>query len=50
MVVGGLQNREDWMADKEGGGGGAMSWLIWIGLLGLINLLSWLFDWPFWIY
>ena len=30
--------------------GGGMSWLIWIGLLGLINLLSWLLDWPFWIY
>ncbi len=25
-------------------------WMFWIGGLVLINLLSWLFDWPFWIY
>ena len=30
--------------------GGGMGWLIWIGLLVLINLLSYLFNWPFWIY
>jgi len=23
---------------------------IWIAILGLINLLSWVFDWSFWIY
>lgn len=26
------------------------SWLIWIGILLLINLLSWIFDWSFWVY
>ena len=27
-----------------------MRWLIWIGVLLLINLLSYLFNWPFWVY
>lgn len=31
-------------------GGGGSGWLIWIGLLLLINFLSWLFNWPFWVY
>lgn len=35
---------------NESGGGGAASWLIWIGLLLLVNFLSWAFDWPFWVY
>ena len=30
--------------------GEVASWLIWIGLLALINVLSYLFDWPFWVY
>jgi hypothetical protein len=30
--------------------GGGNSWAVWIGILVLINGLSWLFDWPFWIY
>ncbi len=33
--------------NEEGGGGG---WLVWIGVLLFINLLSWVFDWPFWVY
>jgi hypothetical protein len=28
----------------------ASGWLVWIGLLLLINFLSWLFDWSFWLY
>lgn len=31
-------------------GGGIPGWLIWIGLLIGINVLSYLFDWPFWVY
>ncbi len=31
-------------------GNGAWGWLLWLGLLGLVNLLSYLFDWSFWIY
>ncbi len=31
-------------------GAGAPSWLIYILILGVINFLSWMFDWPFWIY
>jgi len=34
----------------ESGGGGAVSWLIWIGILLLVNFLSWAFNWPFWVY
>jgi hypothetical protein len=34
----------------EGGGGEGAGWMIWIGILLVINLLSWIFDWPFWIY
>ena len=30
--------------------GGGMGWLVWIGLLVLINFLSYVFNWPFWIY
>ncbi len=35
--------------ETDSGGDGA-GWLIWIGILLLINLLSWIFDWPFWVY
>ena len=35
------------MSENSGGAGG---WLVWIGLLILVNFLSWLFDWPFWVY
>lgn len=35
-------------AGKKGSGCGG--WLVWIGLLIGINVLSWLFDWPFWIF
>ena len=31
-------------------GSEAKGWLIWIGAIGGINLLSYLFDWGFWIY
>jgi len=36
-------------AESKGEGSG-MGWLIWIGLLLLINLLSYLFNWGFWLY
>jgi len=32
------------------GDGGAMGWITWIGILVVINFLSWVFDWPFWVY
>jgi hypothetical protein len=35
---------------KRNESSGVGGWVIWIGLLLLINLLSWIFDWPFWIY
>lgn len=31
-------------------GGGGMGWLVWLGGILLINLLSYLFNWGFWIY
>ncbi len=31
-------------------GGGFPSWIIYIVLLAGVNLLSWIFDWSFWIY
>jgi len=32
------------------GRGGAGGWLIWIGILGLVNLASWYFEWGYTIY
>lgn len=31
---------------SQGGGG----WLMWILILVVINILSYIFDWPFWVY
>ena len=28
----------------------AMGWVTWVGVLLVINLLSYLFNWPFWVY
>lgn len=35
---------------QKQGGDGLPGWVIWIGILLLINLLSYIFDWPFWIW
>lgn len=32
------------------GGKGAIGWVVFIGILLLVNLLSYIFNWPFWIY
>lgn len=45
-----VKNLNDYLAGKNDGDGGAMGWLVWIGILIGINLLSYIFDWPFWIY
>lgn len=42
--------QHDASESSRGGGGEGMGWLLWIGALLFINLLSWLFDWPFWVY
>ena len=34
----------------EGGGGALVRWGLWIGALLLINGLSYVFGWGFWIY
>ncbi len=31
-------------------GSGVPGWLIWVGVLIGVNVLSYVFDWPFWIY
>jgi len=36
--------------EEENGGSSGFGWIIWILLLLGINLLSWIFDWSFWIY
>jgi hypothetical protein len=33
-----------------GSGGGAMGWIIFIVIIGGVNLLSYLFNWGFWLY
>jgi hypothetical protein len=30
--------------------GKAVRWLVYLGILVGINVLSYVFDWPFWIY
>lgn len=37
------------MSDNDGEKGEG-NWLVWIGGLALINFLSWVFDWSFWLY
>lgn len=37
-------------ATQSSGGGGGMGWLLWIGGILLINFLSWVFGWGFFIY
>ncbi len=37
----------EYVNEEESSSGG---WLAWIGLLILINFLSYVFDWPFWVY
>ncbi len=38
------------MANGDGGGSRVGGCLVWIGVLVLINLLSYVFDWGFWVY
>jgi|GEM_PF-2774910 len=45
------EHEEDYrMQEEEEKGSGFGGILIWILLLGGVNLCSWLFDWSFWIY
>ena len=37
-------------ASQPSGGSSGQQWLVWIAVLLIINFLSWLFGWPFWIY
>lgn len=31
-------------------GGGAAGWLVFIGIIVLVNVLSYVFGWGFWLY
>lgn len=47
---------EVFVSDREmsrsGGGGGrsGLGWLIWLGVIVGVNVLSWAFNWGFWLY
>lgn len=43
-----IAERQAEIEEEEGGSG--MGWLIWIGILILVNVLSFVFDWGFIIY
>ncbi len=47
--VGSIQ-QQMFKARSSDGGSEAKGWLIWIGAIVGINLLSWVFNWGFWIY
>jgi len=32
------------------GGKGALGWVVFIGVILLVNLLSYIFGWSFWLY
>jgi hypothetical protein len=38
------------MSDGEGGGSRLVGALGFVGILVVVNGLSWLFDWSFWLY
>jgi len=38
------------MSEENNDDSGFPRWLIWIILLIGVNLLSWIFDWSFWVY
>ena len=46
------KNPEDRIIEDDGSSSdsGSSSWIFYILGLLAVNLLSWLFDWPFWIY
>ena len=41
---------QHWRQAMSDEGGGAIGWLVMIGILLLINGLSYLFNWGFWLY
>ena len=43
-------NEHQYAAEEPSSDSGAGGWLTWIGLLLLVNFLSYVFDWPFWVY
>lgn len=49
-VVDNMNNMIYQQQQEEEDSSGAYGWLIWIGVLILINGLSYAFDWPFYIY
>jgi hypothetical protein len=44
------QLNHDGIANMSEESSSASRWLVWIALLLLINFLSWVFDWSFWLH
>ena len=38
------------MSDGEGGGGGIIGGLLFIGIIVVVNVLSYAFNWGFWVW
>jgi hypothetical protein len=49
-LVGTIQRQLHSAQQQPAGGGEGMGWLVWIGGIVLINVLSYLFNWNFWIW
>ena len=48
--VGSIQRQLESHQQSGGRGSEGMGWLVWIGGILLINALSYVFNWGFWIY
>ena len=48
--VGSIRRQLDTAQQNTSAGGEGLGWLVWVGGILLINLLSYLFNWGFWIY
>jgi len=48
--VGSIEYHMENAQHQHSGGGEGMGWLLWIGGILLINFLSYVFGWGFWIY
>ena len=46
-----LSKNPDRVVEDDGSNdSGSSSWIFYVVALVVVNLLSWVFDWPFWIY
>lgn len=45
-----MRAQEKAARQAQDAGGGVSGFVLWIGALAVINFLSFVFDWPFWVY